>query len=720
MEVFMRKSIALFIIVLFFVFSCSGVNAIKKEMKPTVQSGYIWKSVIAGGGGFIDGIIFHPAEKNLVYLRTDMGGAYRWNPKENKWLPITDMFGRNEADNLGILSLAIDINDPKKVYMMTGKYTQDWAGMGVLLISKDKGENWESVKLPFKVGGNEDGRGCGERLAVDPNKPDILFMGSTKNGLWKSTDAGKTWINVTSFKPQDVNFVIFDKSSSSKGNPTKRIFVSAATLSKSLYVSEDAGVTWTLLSGHPQDLMAIRADIRGENLFITFSDNKGPNGATSGAVYKYNIIDKTWTNLKVPEGSGGFSGISISLSNPDIIAVSTLDRWGEGDEVYISKDGGKTWQPTLKNAKWDYSYAPYVSKEFKPHWIADVKIDPFDSNHAMFVTGYGLWATKNLLSKTPVWYFNDKNLEQTVPLQIISPPSGKAHLVSACGDVDGFRYEEDFSKSPPDRHSPPRWTTLSVAVAWHNPDKMVKTFNKPPYGAYSLDNGITWKDFAKKPAGAKHGGGTRSIAISADGKSIVWYPEKADGVYYSMDDGNTWNKCEGGVAAARPIADTVNPAKFYVYDSTGGYMWVSDNYGKSFSKKSGKFDYVIKWTVDDCMAAAVPGYENHVWVTADTKGLFYTPDAGDTVIKVDNVEEAYRIGFGMAASGNDYPAIYLHGKINGITGFFRSDDAGATWVRINDDRNQFGWIHCIIGDPRVYGRCYLAVEGRGVIYGEME
>ncbi|MBP7792585.1 MAG: endoglucanase [Candidatus Goldbacteria bacterium] len=717
----MKKGVAFVSVILFFIFSCSGSKAvIKNVQKPTVESQYVWKSVIAGGGGFIDGIIFHPREKDLVYLRTDMGGAYRWNKEEKKWMPITDMFNRLDADNTGILSLAIDVNDVNRVYLMTGKYTQDWAGMGVLLISKDRGEKWESVKLPFKVGGNEDGRGCGERLAVDPNKPSILFAGSTRNGLWKSVDYGKTWNNVASFKPQNVNFVFFDGAGGKKGTETKRIFVAAAENSKSLYVSEDAGNTWTLLKNHPENLMAIRADKNGDNLFVTFSDHQGPNGATMGAVYKYNITQKTWTDLKAPEGSGGFSGISVYPKNPDILAVSTLDRWGEGDEVFLSIDCGKTWRPTLKNAKWDYSYAPYVSHEFKPHWIADVKIDPFNPDHAMFVTGYGLWATTNFQAKTVVWFFNDENLEQTVPLQIISPPSGKAHLLSACGDVDGFRYEEDFSKSPPDRHMPPRWTTLSIACAWQNPDKMVKTFNKPPYGAYSIDNGITWTDFAKKPQGAKNGGGTRSIAISADGKSIVWYPEKSDAVYYSMDDGKTWNKSGGGVSPARPLADTVNPKKFYVYDSTTGKMWVSDNYGRSFSKKSGEFAYVLKWTVDDCMAAVVPGFENCLWVTADTQGLYYTHDAGNTAIKVDNVEEAYRIGFGMAAPGNDYPSVFIHGKINGIMGFYRSDDIGKTWVRINDDRHQYGWVHCIIGDPRVFGRCYLAVEGRGVIYGEMQ
>jgi len=71
-------------------------------------------------------------------------------------------------------------------------------------------------------------------------------------------------------------------------------------------------------------------------------------------------------------------------------------------------------------------------------------------------------------------------------------------------------------------------------------------------------------------------------------------------------------------------------------------------------------------------------------------------------------------------SGKTFPALYLLGNIEQLHAYFRSDDNGQNWVRINDDQHQFGAPNrpIIIGDPRIYGRVYLTTGGRGVIYGD--
>ena len=122
--------------------------------------------------------------------------------------------------------------------------------------------------------------------------------------------------------------------------------------------------------------------------------------------------------------------------------------------------------------------------------------------------------------------------------------------------------------------------------------------------------------------------------------------------------------------------------------------------------------------------AAVPGREGDIWLTGGTTnatyGMWHSTDSGTTFTKIAAVNEGDAIGFGKAAPGASYPAIYTSSKINGVRGIFRSIDAGASWVRLNDDQHQWGWTgSVVIGDPDVYGRVYVGTNGRGVIVGNL-
>jgi photosystem II stability/assembly factor-like uncharacterized protein len=121
---------------------------------------------------------------------------------------------------------------------------------------------------------------------------------------------------------------------------------------------------------------------------------------------------------------------------------------------------------------------------------------------------------------------------------------------------------------------------------------------------------------------------------------------------------------------------------------------------------------------------AVPGVAGDVWLaggkTGLSYGLWHSTDAGTSFTKPSNVDEADAVGFGAAARGSPYPAIFTTAKVGGVRGIFRSDNAGHSWVRINDDRHQYAWTgQTITGDPRVFGRVYLATNGRGVIVGDL-
>jgi len=681
---------------------------------------YTWKSVIVGCGGFIPGIVYHPVVKDLVYARTDIGGAYRWDKSVGKWIPLNDELTINNlaAEYMGVLSIAVDRNDTNRVYMECGEWTESWAQLGALFSSTDKGNTWTIHQLPFKIGGDEDGRGAGERLQVDPNFNSILFMGTTVDGLWKSTNYASSWTRVSSFIPSGVNFVLFDPAGESSGTATQHIFAAAAdTTGKSLYRSDDGGASWRVVEGQPKGVMAIRAALADSILYITFSDYPGPNGATAGSVWKYGIPGGNWTDISPSSGYYGFSGVSVNPKNPNVVIVSTLDRWSPMDEIYLSTNGGVTWFPRLSNATIDCSYANY-NKTLNREWLACLVIDPFDSSKAMFGTGFGIWACNDIYASTPVWFFRDENVEETQTFQIVTPPYTK--LLSAMGDVDGFRHDS-LDVSPLDKYSPAKWTTSSIAFAENAPEEVVKTYNSPSWvsinhGAYSLDGTITWHDFGTWPVGASDGG-VWSIALSADGSTIVWSPIGAV-MSYSTDDGSTWTACGGGVPLISPIADRVNTEKFYAYDGINGQLWISSDGGKTFQKGVENLPIVPSWLPQDGNVTAVSGYEGDIWICCGQEGLCRSTTSGATATNIKTVSAAYRLGFGKPKIAGGYPSIYLFGNVKGVLGFFRSDDIGASWTRINDDKHQYGKINQIMGDPRVYGRCYVTPVGRGILYGE--
>src|SRR5205823_7420790 len=99
---------------------------------------------------------------------------------------------------MGVESIALDPNDPAFVIMACGTYTSS-NGSNAMLRSFNNGKTFERIDVPFRFGGNENGRGNGERMSVDPLNGNIIYMGTRLNGLWKSTDKGKTWAQVKSF-----------------------------------------------------------------------------------------------------------------------------------------------------------------------------------------------------------------------------------------------------------------------------------------------------------------------------------------------------------------------------------------------------------------------------------------------------------------------------------------------------------------------------------------
>jgi xyloglucan-specific exo-beta-1,4-glucanase len=114
---------------------------------------------------------------------------------------------------------------------------------------------------------------------------------------------------------------------------------------------------------------------------------------------------------------------------------------------------------------------------------------------------------------------------------------------------------------------------------------------------------------------------------------------------------------------------------------------------------------------------SVFGLEGQLWVSSNS-GLFRSGDAGTSFERIAAVSSAAALGFGQAAPGGSFPAVFLSGNVDGRSGLFRSDDAGGTWQAIDDEMHKFGFINYLTGDPRQFGRVYLGTGGRGIVAGD--
>jgi len=737
-------------------FSASQAQENKLPSEP-----YSWKNAQIVGGGFVDGIIFHPKEKGLRYARTDIGGAYRWNDRTKRWEPLLDRVPYPDLNLMGVESIAVDPSDPDRVYLACGTYTDAKTPNGAILRSRDRGRTFERTNVPFKFGSNENGRGNGERLAVDPNNGNILYLGTRYAGLWKSNDAGATWGRVESFpdvaEPPDstvegnpwvraqqrgagIVFVIFDPAVGSKRKGSSTIYAGASLLGRdNLFRSVDAGKSWQPIPGQPTQYRPHRAAVASDgNLYIAYGTLPGPWRMPDGAVWKFDAKTAQWIDVtpeKPEAGAKGFGyvGLSVDAHNPQVVIASSFDRWHSGrgnDDIFRSTDGGKTWKPIFGGGgTLDASLAPYVA-DTPIHWLFDIEIDPFDSDHAMLTTGYGGWETFDLTDADrggpTKWTVMSAGIEETVALDLLSPPSG-AHLISAIGDYGGFVHWDLDRPAAEHSSQPPLFgNTSSLACAENKPEVIVRVGRASAHHpglniGYTLDGGKTWQPAASMP---RPNSALGYIALSADGATWVWTPEHSS-VYFTRDRGANWVESQDVPESTRIVADRVNPQRFYGIDLFAGKLFVSKDGAATFSTRPlvlpGGLPKPGGNRGDDRGGQdriySTPGREGDLWLAA-FDGLFHSSDNGRTFARLPGVSEIHAFGFGKAAPGADFPTLYLVGVVEGMRGIFRSDNAAHSWVRINDDQHQWGLILQITGDPKKYGRVYVGTHGRGIVYGD--
>lgn len=702
-------------------------------------AGYRWTNVTVGAGGYAPNIVFSAVERGLAYLRTDMGGAYRWDAARQRWLPLQD--GMATSSYMGIESIAPDPRDADVVYMAVGMGARQPAA---ILRSGDRGRTWRTTAVPFAMGGNEDGRGMGERLAVDPNRTRTLFFGSRHDGLWRSDDAGASWAKVTGFPVTGlgapaarrthggVSFVAVDPTSGGAGGGSRRIWAGVADPgAAALYRSEDGGRSWVAASGPALFAAKGVVDARGV-LWVGFASGLGPSGIQTGAVWRYapdgqgrDVSPAAWRSTG---SEGAFLGVAVARGRAGTVAVSSVDRYRHGDSVWVSRDDGQSWDDLGPRSRRDISATPFLLHEGKGadfgHWISGLAIDPFDAGRIAYTTGATLYETRNGASaKTIRWSPWTRGIEQTAIITLISPTGG-APLISGFGDLAGFVHD-DLARSPrPSFVNPYMSNTNTLDYAGLAPSVIVRSGSlypeRPREGSLgrSEDGGRTWRMLTLPPMGTparrEDLNGDWPITVSADGRTMVVATPVPQ---VSRDGGRHWVVVRGLPGGMRAVADKRDARIFYAVDVAHGELLVSRDAAASFAPVAGRgLPKDLKpmgrqGREAQSAVLADPDRAGSIWLRAGER-LFRSTDGGSIFVPASGALQVELYGLGKGS-------VFAVGTLDGVRGVWRSIDSGGHWSRIDDDAHRWGGRYRVIsGDPRREGRVYLGTDGRGLFYGD--
>lgn len=248
--------------------------------------------------------------------------------------------------------------------------------------TKDAGQSWANVSDGF-FGGSIGA------VAVSEWDPNVIYVGggektvrgnvSHGDGIWKSTDAGKTWTHVGLPESRHVPRI--------RIHPKNPDLVYAAVLGhlfgpnseRGVYRSNDGGTTWENILHVNDDAGAVDLAMDPTNPRILYASfwrvRRTAWGLESGgpgsSLWKSTDGGDSWTDLSakpgLPEPPLGISGIAVSQSNPEnVYAIVEAEEGG----VFRSRDGGETWTRTnddrsLRQRAWYYSriYADPADEE---------------------------------------------------------------------------------------------------------------------------------------------------------------------------------------------------------------------------------------------------------------------------------------------------------------------------------------------------------------------
>ncbi|MGM0648079.1 MAG: VPS10 domain-containing protein [Bacteroidota bacterium] len=577
-----------------------------------------------GGAGRLNGIAFHPTDKDIMHVGAPSGGLWTTTDGASSWSTHTD-----DLASIGITDIVVDHQNPDIVYAATGDGNAgDTYSIGVIK-STDGGQNWQATDLAYTVQNNIRIR----RLIMHPTNPNELFA-AANNGIFRTTDGGDNWERVRPGFYYDVAY--------KPGNPNILYLVGSSVL----MISSDGGDTFvpqsSLSFNFTPGRLAIGVTPADTNYVYVLASKDSDN--SYGGLYLSTDGGNSFTqksnspNLFGWSADGSDNGgqawydmaIAVSPINKNIVVVGGVNIWR-------SYNAGATWD---LSAHWTGYGAPYVHAD-----IHQLKFYP-NSTEVYACTDGGLFVSPNNgtswtdksdglaiaqiyrmgasdITKDKIltgWQDNGTNLMTGSWAKALGG-DGMEAIIDYSNDniMYGSYYYGRIYRTTNNGYD---WTEISDNIpgsgAWVTP--YVQDPNDPAtlYVGYqnihkSTNRGDSWTQISNFS-----GYELRAIAVAPSNSDYIYA-----GTYYNLhrskDGGNTWQSVVGNIPntityiAIHPS----DPEKVYVTTSNysdGQKVFSSNDAGDTWTNISGNLPNIPANTI---------AYEKN-----SPEGLYVGTDAG--------------------------------------------------------------------------------------------
>jgi photosystem II stability/assembly factor-like uncharacterized protein len=357
-----------------------------------------WRNVGPFRGGRTRAIAGVPSQPNVFYMAQVNGGVFKTTDYGRTWQPIFD-----DQPTGSVGAIAVSVSNPEVIYVGSGEglHRPDLSVGDGIYKSTDAGKSWTHLglrdgqqipqlaidprnpdRLFVAVGGHPYGpneerglfrsldggktfekvlyrdadTGAGD-VQIDPANPEIVYAtlwesrdgpwenstwNGTNGGIFKSTDGGKTWRQLTKGLPDKITQANLAIAPSS---PRTILAAVRTQINSKLYRSDDGGESWAITTDDPRPA----AGIGGGDLPVLRFDPKNPAIVYSASVVCWKSIDggKTWDGWRGAPGGDDYQNVWINPENPEIILL------GSDQGAVVTVNGGQSWsswynQPTAQ------------------------------------------------------------------------------------------------------------------------------------------------------------------------------------------------------------------------------------------------------------------------------------------------------------------------------------------------------------------------------------